>query len=71
MKINAYRVIVKLKTPLVGHVIREEPMLVNAANPEIAARIAKDFHLAKKVEGELPFVDLKEVTWLGPVGETS
>lgn len=69
MRLYAYRVIVKFKTPLVGKVIREEPMLVYACDRGRAARIATEFHTAKKVEGELPFIDVKEIVDCGPVGE--
>lgn len=69
MRLLAFKVFVEFRTPLVGKVIRVDPMLVYAQNREIAARIAKDYHSNHKVEGELPFVNLKDIKDLGPVGE--
>lgn len=68
MRLFAYKVAVQFRTPLTNHRLRTEYMLVNAQSREIAARIARAYH-AKHKEGELPFVDLKEIEDLGPVGE--
>lgn len=69
MRLFAYKVFIDFKTPLVGKVIRTEPMLVYACDRQIAARIATEYHSKHKVEGELPFVDIKKIKDLGPVGE--
>jgi hypothetical protein len=69
VRLYAFKVFVQFRTPLAGHVLRTDPMLVYAQNREIAARIAKDYHANHKVDGELPFVNLKDVKDLGPVAE--
>lgn len=69
MRLHAFKVIVQYRTPLTSHVLRKEPMLVYGQNREYAARIARDYASLGKVEGELPFVDIKEITDLGPVAE--
>jgi hypothetical protein len=69
MRLFAYKVFVQYKTPLVGKVIRTEPMLVIACNRQAAARIATEYNADNKKEGELPFVDIKTIKDLGPVGE--
>lgn len=70
MRLRAFKVIVKFKTPLVGHVLREEPFLVTAQSREIAARIMRAFFdKHNKIESEIPFVDVKDVRDCGPIGE--
>lgn len=69
MRLFAFKVLIDFKTPLVGKVIRTEPMLVTACNRQSAARIATIYHRDHKVDGELPFIDIKRIVDLGPVGE--
>lgn len=69
MRLFAFKVFVQYRTPLVGKVIRTEPMLVNAGSRNHAARIATAYNADNKKEGELPFVDIAQIKDLGPIGD--